>query len=121
MNNINAIVWLLPIIFMIHDFEEIIFIKAWRKRYARVLAKFTMKKIPYEDFRSPDEFSIGVEVLFVILSVISLFSVLFNSYYVWYGFLFTVIAHFVVLHIKLCINFKHYVPGIGTFLFLTCS
>ncbi|SMC26352.1 Protein of unknown function with HXXEE motif-containing protein [Clostridium acidisoli DSM 12555] len=114
MNNMNAIAWLLPIIFMIHDFEEIIFIKVWRKRYEHYLDNCTMKKKPYADFRSPDEFSIGVEILFVILSIISLFSVFFNNYYVWYGFLFTVIAHFVILHCKICLDFKHYVPGIVT-------
>lgn len=114
MNTINVIVWLLPIIFMIHDFEEIIFIKVWRKRYQHYLDNCTMKKKPYADFRSPDEFSIGVEILFVILSITSLFSVLLNNYYIWYGLLFTVTAHFITLHFKGCLYFKHYVPGIVT-------
>lgn len=50
----------------------------------------------YADFRSPDEFSIGVEILFVILSIISLFSVFLNNYYIGYVLLFTVTAHFII-------------------------
>lgn len=114
MKHITAIAWLLPIIFMTHDFEEIIFIKVWRKRYERYLNACTMKKKPYEDFRSTDEFSIGVEILFVTLSLITLLSVIFNSYYIWYGFLFTVTAHFITAHFKITFEFKHYVPGIIT-------
>ncbi|AGX42983.1 HXXEE domain-containing protein [Clostridium saccharobutylicum] len=72
------------------------------------------EKKPYADFRSPDEFSIGVEILFVILSITSLFSILLNNYYIWYGLLFTVTAHFITLHFKSCLYFKHYVPGIVT-------
>jgi len=29
MDKYNTIIWLLPIVFMIHDFEEIIFFKPW--------------------------------------------------------------------------------------------
>lgn len=52
MNNINTIVWLLPIIFMIHDFEEIIFIKVWRKRYQHYLDNCTMKKSHMQIFEA---------------------------------------------------------------------
>jgi hypothetical protein len=33
MNTMNFIVWMLPIIFMIHDFEEILMAEVWGKRY----------------------------------------------------------------------------------------
>ncbi|WP_160672249.1 HXXEE domain-containing protein [Clostridium sp. C8-1-8] len=114
MNSMNSIAWLLPIIFMLHDFEEIVFIKVWRERYQSSLEACTMKKKPYEDFRSTDEFSIGVEILFFILSIVTLVSIIFNNYYIWYGFLFTVTAHFITAHFKLSLNFKNYVPGLVT-------
>lgn len=114
MNQMNAIAWLLPILFMIHDFEEIIFVKIWRERYKYCLDACTMKKKPFSDFKSTDEFSIGVEIIFVILSLITLFSIIFNDYHVWYGFLFTITAHFITAHFNLSLKFKHYVPGFVT-------
>lgn len=35
MNTINTIVWLFPVIFMLHDFEEIIFVEAWKRKYKK--------------------------------------------------------------------------------------
>jgi len=32
MDNYSTIIWLLPIVFMIHDFEEIIFFKSWMNK-----------------------------------------------------------------------------------------
>ncbi len=122
MNNINAIVWLFPIMFMIHDFEEIIFISAWRKKYKYYLDTCKMQKKPFADFKSTDSFSIGVEILFVIFSFAALFSIIFNSYYIWYGLFFATTAHFITAHINLTLKFKHYVPGIITaILFLPLS
>jgi hypothetical protein len=118
----NAIVWLFPILFMIHDFEEIIFINAWRKKYKHYLCTCTMKKKPFADFESTASFSIGVEIIFLIFSFISLFSVIFNNYYIWYGFFFFITVHFVTIHFSLVFNFKHYVPGfITSIIFLPIS
>lgn len=114
MNHMNVIAWLLPILFMIHDFEEIVFVKVWRKRYEHYLDVCTMKKKPFSDFRSTDEFSIGVEIIFVILSLITVLSIIFNEYHVWYGFLFTITAHFITAHFNGVLKFNHYVPGFVT-------
>lgn len=114
MNNITTIVWLFPILFMIHDFEEIIFVKAWREKYKHYLDTCTMKKKPFADFESTASFSIEVEILFLIFSFISLLSVIFNYYYIWYGFFFFITVHFVLIHFLLVFKFKHYVPGFVT-------
>ncbi|NFS30004.1 HXXEE domain-containing protein [Clostridium botulinum] len=122
MNSINVIVWLFPVIFMIHDFEEIILVSPWKKKYKNYLDTCTIKKKPFEDFKSTDSFSIGVEILFLIFSFASLFSIIFNSYYIWYGLFFATAAHFITAHLNLTIKFKHYVPGIITaILFLPLS
>lgn len=119
MNHMNAIAWLLPIIFMIHDFEEIVFVKVWKEKYQYCLDNCSIKNKPFGNFKRTDEFSIGVEIIFVILSVITFLSIVFNNYYVWYGFLFTITAHFITAHFNLVIKFKHYVPGfITSILFL---
>jgi len=39
MNTYSTLVWLLPIVFMIHDFEEIIFFKPWIHKNRDYLAK----------------------------------------------------------------------------------
>lgn len=122
MNSMNVIVWLFPIIFMIHDFEEIIFISAWRKKYKHYIDTCTMKKKPFEDFKSTASFSIGVEILFLIFSFAALFAIIFNNYYIWYGLFFATTAHFITAHFLLTLKFKHYVPGIITaILFLPLS
>lgn len=99
---------------MIHDFEEIIFIKGWRKKYATALQNSNMKKKPYADFRSTTSFSIAVEVIFILLSLISLLSCIFDHYIFWYGIFFAFTFHFVFGHFTLCIRFGHYVPGVLT-------
>ncbi|WP_408607516.1 HXXEE domain-containing protein [Geosporobacter ferrireducens] len=54
----------------------------------------------------------GVE--FLGLSLISLFSIVFNSFFIWYGAFLGLILHYVLIHILLCIRFKGYVPGVIT-------
>lgn len=120
MYNIKTIVWLLPILFMIHDFEEIIMAEAWSKKFEKELKEdtFMMKKKPFglngTSYWSTAAFSIGVEIIFVILSVASILSCVFSSYFIWYGFLFAFTFHFIFSHFYLCIKFKHYVPGVVT-------
>jgi hypothetical protein len=37
MNTMSFIVWMFPIIFMLHDFEEIIMVEAWGNRYRKAI------------------------------------------------------------------------------------
>ena len=112
--NINLIAWLFPTLFMIHDFEEIIFVKAWRQKYQKERELSKMKKKPFDHFKSTATFSIGVEIIFLILSSITFLSVTFNSFYIWYGLFFAITSHFVVAHIRLSFQFGHYTPGVLT-------
>jgi hypothetical protein len=113
MNTLYAIVWLFPVIFMIHDFEEIIFIGAWRKRYKKAITESKMKKIPFADFVSTSSFSIAVAEEFIIFSVVAYLSSYFNNYVFWYGLFFAIVFHFLI-HFKFSIQFKHYTPGLIT-------
>ncbi|AOT71854.1 HXXEE domain-containing protein [Geosporobacter ferrireducens] len=65
------------------------------------------------NFQTPT-FSIAVGVEFLGLSLISLFSIVFNSFFIWYGAFLGLILHYVLIHILLCIRFKGYVPGVIT-------
>lgn len=121
MNAMNAIVWILPIIFMLHDFEEIIMVGSWKMRHEKLLERLVKEKgkdimstkAPYKDFRSTASFSVAVLIIFFCFSFISLLSCFFNSYFVWYGVCFAFVIH-CVLHFKMCLQLKYYVPGVAT-------
>jgi Protein of unknown function with HXXEE motif len=117
-NAMNFFVWMLPIIFMLHDFEEIIMAEVWSKRYSKAINSIWPKRQPfglkYIQYCQTPAFSIGVAAEFVLFSLISLFSVIFQNYFVWYGAFLALIFHFVFIHMLLCLRFKNYVPGIIT-------
>jgi hypothetical protein len=113
MNTLNALVWLFPVIFMIHDFEEIIFTSGWRKRHRKDIEESKMKKVPFADFVSTASFSCAVAEEFIIFSGVTFLSCFFNNYVAWYGLFFAIVFHFVI-HFVLSIRFKHYVPGLYT-------
>lgn len=113
MNTLNALVWLFPVLYMIHDFEEIILIGAWKKRYKKEIEALKDKKAPYADFISTASFSCSVAVNFFIFSIVTLLSCLTNTYVVWYGLFFAIVFHFAI-HIFISIRFKHFVPGLLT-------
>jgi len=118
MNNMNSIVWMFPIIFMLHDFEEIIMAEVWGKRYSKSINTAWPKRQPfglnYVQHCHTPTFSIGVEVLFLFFSLISLFSLIFQNYFFWYSAFLGITLHLVFIHMFICIYFKHYVPGVIT-------
>lgn len=119
----QIIIWLFPIMFMIHDFEEIVLLKACQKRnetYIQTL-KAKSKYIPFSFESTTAVFSIAVAIEFITFSAISLVSIIFDSYYVWYLFYLGYTAH-LFLQIIMWINFKKYVPGtVTSILFLPIS
>ncbi|MHC1681550.1 MAG: HXXEE domain-containing protein [Clostridiaceae bacterium] len=118
MNTMNFIVWTFPVIFMLHDFEEIIMAEVWGKRYKKRINSIWTKHQPfglnYVKLCQTPTFSIGVEILFFLFSLISLFSVIFQNYFLWYSAFLGVTLHLVFVHVFICIRFKNYVPGIIT-------
>lgn len=118
MKNINFIVWLLPIIFIIHDFEEIIMAEVWGKRYRNEIKIVFPKRKPfglnYIQYCHTPTFTVAVELEFLLFTLISLFSAIFQSYVLWFGAFLGVIIHMIIIHIPLCTRFKNYVPGIIT-------
>lgn len=120
MKALFIIIWFLPVLFMIHEFEEIIMINIWQKRNKQYIdhMKNQGKKAPFDFKGSTASFSIGILEEFLIIFVITILSYLFNNYMLWYGLFIAITFHFFV-HIFLCIGFKKYVPGITTTLILT--
>lgn len=118
MNTMNFIVWMFPVIFMLHDFEEIIMAEVWGSRYRKEINTVWPKRQPfglnYIRFCQTPTFSIGVEVEFLLFSLISFLSVIFQSYFLWYSAFLGATLHLVFIHMLICIRFKHYVPGVIT-------
>ena len=46
MENMQFIAWMLPILFILHDFEEMVMVEAWGKRYRSKLKQ--LKKASFE-------------------------------------------------------------------------
>lgn len=118
MNTMNFIVWLFPVIFMLHDFEEIIMVEVWGSHYSKEINTVWPKRQPfglnYKHFCQTPTFSIAVAVEFLLFSLISLLSVIFQSYFFWYSAFIGFTLHLVFVHMLICIRFKHYVPGLIT-------
>lgn len=118
MNSINSIVWMLPILFMFHDFEEIILAEAWHNRYKDEIETCWPKRQPfgldYIRFFPTPTISWGVYIEFILYSLISLLAAITQNYFIWFAVFIGVALHLVLLHIPLCIRLRHYVPGIIT-------
>jgi hypothetical protein len=123
MGKYSTIVWLLPIVFMIHDFEEIIFIKSWinknkddlSEKFPKISKRFLLRL----DNFSTSAFALAVATIFVSLSLITLGSVLFDNYVLWLAAFMGFFMHLFV-HLGQWIILKRYIPAIWTtFLALT--
>lgn len=122
MNNIHIIIWLFPLLFIFHDFEEIIFIKYWIQKnenylQAIVPSRFIpvinhMKKI------STAAFAFGAAEEYILILIICIVSFLTNWYYLWLGCFIAFILHTFV-HIFQSLFIKKYVPALATSLICT--
>ncbi|WP_271811329.1 HXXEE domain-containing protein [Clostridium beijerinckii] len=108
-----SLIWLFPLIFMVHDFEEIIFQEWWfNKERSALLKKYPKVARKYEMI-STAGFALAVSEEFIVLLVISLTSIVFQWYYLWLGTLVTFLIH-LTIHIVQWAIYKKYVPAIIT-------
>ena len=120
MNKYTTLIWLLPIVFMIHDFEEIIFFKSWinknRECLTKKFPKIAKMFLSRFDNLSTSGFAIAVAEEFILLSLITLGSVLFDNYVIWLAAFMGFFVH-LLMHIGQWFIFKRYIPAIGTTFF----
>jgi len=117
MNELILIVYLLPILFMIHDFEEIIFMKLWIKKN-RVYLEKKFPVLPEKMFAHAEElsvpaFSLAVLEEFIIISLISITAIWFEYYYIWFA-LFMAFSIHLVIHLFQWLLIRKYIPAIVT-------
>jgi len=111
------IIWLFPIVFMLHEFEEIIFFKDWIIKNKTFLTekypKFSKRFFSQFDGLSTSAFTVAVAEEFVLLSVIAIVSVLFETYLLWLGVFMGFFLH-LFTHLIQFIVLKRYIPAIYT-------
>jgi hypothetical protein len=126
MFDFTAIVWLLPIVFMLHEFEEIIFFKSWirkhrvylSERFPRAAKHFLTR---FENMSVP-AFTFAVAEEFVLLSTITVVSILFDSYLLWLGIFMGFFVH-LFIHLIQWLILRRYIPAIYTAIisFIYCT
>ncbi len=115
MKMMNELVWLPPLLFILHDMEEIVWALAWkrgemgRKRYLQM--RFT----PFGTADSTCGFSFCVYEELLILTAASLLGRCCGFYGLWFGLLAANILHLVVLHlVGTTLVYRSYVLGLVT-------
>jgi hypothetical protein len=113
----TTIVWLFPIVFMLHEFEEIIFFKPWiRKNSAYLSERFprlAKRLLPRFESLSVPAFTIAVAEEFILLSIITMFSVLLDNYLLWFGVFMGFFVH-LLIHFVQWLMLRKYIPAIYT-------
>ena len=117
MLDIHIIIWLFPIIFMFHDFEEIIFIKPWytknRERVQVRFPKLSSKLLPHIDSLTTSSLSLGIAGMFMLIGVITVTAYITGWYYLWFG-VFIVFALHLFFHCLPSLVIWSYVPAAVT-------
>lgn len=112
-----TLVWLLLIIFMFHDFEEIVFMRSWfirnhqliKARFPKIVSEFTVHIMN----TSTQAFALAVAEEFIILSAVTVLSVTLNFYYIWFGAFIAFSLH-LIIHILQALVVRKYIPCLIT-------
>lgn len=104
-------VWMLPILFILHDFEEMIFMPLWKKRHHHKLVTF--KTQFFGSVTLSSAFAVGVLEEFVILLFISGLCQMTHNTVLYFSFVIAYTSHFMI-HYIMCLQFRGYVPGVVT-------
>jgi len=117
MMNMETIIWLFPILFMFHDFEEIIFMQTWivrNKSYLSERFPKLSKKILFHFEKIPTaSFAVGVAEEFILISIVTISAAISHWYFLWIG-LFVAFTLHLIIHCFQFIIIRKYVPAVFT-------
>jgi len=118
MNTMSFLLWMLPVLFMIHEFEEMIMIEVWHDRFKEKINRLWPQRKPFGlDHVAPyltPTINIGIFIQFIPLVLICFLCAIIDNYYLWYGYIIGFIVMGTSLHVRDFIRFKGYTPGIIT-------
>ena len=115
--NLPALALSLPLVFMLHDFEELIGAEPWlRANRAALLQRFprlTPRLVAQLERMAGAPFTYSVFLLFALLTLLSFYTALCGDYRLWYGVLAVFTAHLLV-HLLQWALWRRYIPCIIT-------
>lgn len=110
------IVWLFPIIFMIHEMEEMIGFRIWLDNNIDLVKKYSLLAKIYENF-SHEGFSVAVLEQYLLCLLITLLSIYYDYYLIWIGSFIAFVIH-LAIHILQSIVIRKYIPALITSIIL---
>lgn len=116
METFDLVICLLPIVFMLHEFEELIFLKPWLEHNKTWIgAKFPRFEKALADTASlsPSAFALIVAEEFILISLATVTALIFHVYYPWLAVLLAFSLHAVV-HLAQGLALRRYIPVIAT-------
>ena len=116
MNDFILIIILLPIIFMLHEFEEIICFKPWiEKNQSWLITKYPLfsKLVAHLNEMSVPTFAMLVLEEFILVSIVTITALTLHWYNIWVA-IFTAFAFHILIHIIQWIIIRKYIPVIIT-------
>lgn len=118
MTKLELLIVFLPVVFMIHEYEEIIMFKRWQgknrdelKRRFPKFERFLARRGPFD--YSTATFAVGTLHEFILISAVSFCAVWLDAYQWWFGALAAYSIHLVV-HLVQWLIYRKYVPVIVT-------
>lgn len=117
-----TLIWLFPVTFMLHDFEEIIFVESWfKKNYVRLepMVPDRMKPMFHDLSKTTAaQFSIPVLMQLIVYMIASFLVVEHQFYGLFLGVNILMFLH-VFMHLGQSAFFRTYALGVGTALLIT--
>ena len=112
--NIQFLMMIFPVAFMIHDFEELCFLENWiRKNADAIRHKLTGKIWIRLEGHSTSALGIAIMLMFLFVSFTSIVSVIFHFYSLFAAALIVFTAHN-LFHILQPILLGRYIPAMGS-------
>lgn len=115
--SVNTLLWLFPVFFMLHDFEEIIFIESWWKKYGHaVLPKLPsalQPRVMKMAGMTSGQFAVAVMLEFIVFIPITYAASERGVYLLFLGCNAVLFLH-VFTHVGQSLYLRRYTPGVVT-------
>lgn len=120
-NATQTLIWLFPIAFMLHDFEELIFGEAWLRRHGGEIAARLRPRLPAFMFaqidavlhKSTAELALPIGLIFTLTVIATLLAAVFHvySFFIMASGLFCLHGF---MHVGQALLLRRYVPAVIT-------
>ncbi|MEW9702184.1 HXXEE domain-containing protein [Paenibacillus sp. SI8] len=120
--SLHSLIWLFIVTFMIHDFEEIIFVERWMNKNhasARLALPKPLRR-RFDSFRNitSSQFAVAVALEFIIFIPTTIMAADFHYFLLFIGFNAILLIH-VFTHLFQVFFLRMYTPGVVTAVFVT--